>query len=544
MAIIAARFLLVFGLALACLLTSCGDGGRDGGGTAGAGPRPGGTAVVAVASEPDVLNSLVRTSAVAGMTLSLMQCALVEMGEDLGWEPMIASGWDVAADSLSITYHLRPWNWEDGQPLTAEDVRLTWELLRDPVVGSPRADLLRAVVACETPDPATVRYRFASPQARPVQATFHAILPAHRIAGLDRANVAAWPLNRQPLASGPFRLASWEPGRQLVLERNPSYRLAPPLLDRVVLRVMPDETSRIIALEAGEVDLVADLPAAAARRLANDRDVVLHEVPSRVFGFVMWNLADDVLAQAEVRRALSLAVDRRRLVADVLGGFGEPAASCLPPVLWNHHDGLAPDPCRPDSARALLTAAGWRDEDGDGVREREGRPLRLSLIYRGGDTRVEATAALLRHNLRDVGVDVRLRGLELATALDFLGDGRFQGYLGEFQANLYADPSPLIGSGAASRFNFGGYADARADSLLNAALADPDRAHSLRAWRALQEELAVDQPHCLLYYLRQVVAVDARIRDARPHVLGPLNNVTQWWIAPGDRRWAAAEPSR
>lgn len=523
------------------MLVSCGDGGdadagREPGGTA---PRSGGTAVVAIASEPDVLNSLVNTSAVAGMTLSLMQCALVEMGEDLGWEPMIATHWDVAADSLSITYHLRPWRWEDERPLTSEDVRLSWELLRDPVVASPRADLLRAAVACETPDPATVRYRFAAPQSRPVQSTFHAILPAHVIARLDRASVNSWPINRQPLASGPFRLAAWEPGRQIVLEHNPVYPLEPPLLDRVVLRVLPDETARIIALEAGEVDVVADLPAAAARRLARDPGVVLHEVPSRVFGFVMWNLRDPVLADTDVRRALSLGVDRRRLVADVLGGFGEPAATCLPPVLWNHHDDLAADPFRPDSARALLAAAGWLDQDGNGVRERDGRPLRLTLIHRGGDTRVDAAAVLLRHNLRDIGVDVQLRGLELATALDFLADGRFQGYLGEFQANLYADPSPLIGSGAASRFNFGGYADARADSLLSAALADPDRLHSLRAWRALQEELAADQPHCMLYYLRQVVAVDSRIRDARPHVLGPLNNVTQWWIEPGERRWAA-----
>jgi len=88
-------------------------------------PSPGGMAVVAIADEPDVLNSLVRTTAVAGMVLSLVQAGLVEMGEDLAWEPMIATDWELAPDSLAITYRLRPWRWEDGAPLTAADVVLS-----------------------------------------------------------------------------------------------------------------------------------------------------------------------------------------------------------------------------------------------------------------------------------------------------------------------------------------------------------------------------------------------------------------------------------
>jgi peptide/nickel transport system substrate-binding protein len=502
-------------------------------------PSAGGTAVVAIADEPDVLNSLVRTSAVAGMVLSLVQAGLAEMGEDLRWEPMIAERWDVSPDSLAIIYQLRPWRWEDGEPLTAEDVVLSCELIRDPLVGSPRADLLRSIASCTALDSTTVRYTFTAPQADPVQATSHSLLPAHRVRDLDRGAVSSWPLNRAPLASGPFRLTAWEPGRQLVLEPNPAFPLQPPWLTRVVLRILPDETARILALETGEVDLVADIPAATARRLAGQQHIALHEVDGRVFGFVMWNLRRDALRDPAVRRGLSLAIDRERLVTDLLGGFGEPAASYLPPVLWNHHPGLAADPFRPDSTRTLLAAAGWRDDDGDGIRERAGRPLRLGVIYRGGDAQRDNAAALVRQNLRAVGVDAELRSLELATALEFLRDGRFDAFLGEFQANLYADPSPLVASGATDRFNFGGYANARVDSLLAAALAETDRERSLPLWYALQEELATDQPAAILYYLRQIVAVNARLRDVRPHVLGPLNNIAEWWIAPADRRWAS-----
>ena len=530
-------------LLLVLVLASCGGDGDDHGDRPAdpaepATPVPGGTAVVAISDEPDVLNPLVRTSAVAGSVLSQLRATLAEMGEDLTWRPEIARDWEVAADSLAITYRLRPWRWEDGAPLTAEDVVLSYELLRDPRIGSPRADLLRAVTAAVAVDDSTVRYLFATPQAHPVPATVHAVLPAHRVRGLPRDHVASWPDNRRPLASGRWRLVAWDPGRQLVLAPNPRYPLGTTRLARLILRILPDETARILALETGEVDVVADLPSQAARRLAHAPDIHLHGISGRVFGLVMWNTARPVLADPAVRRALSLAIDRDRICQDLLGGFATPAASYLPPALWNHHPGLPADPHDPQAARRMLDAAGWRDADGDGIREREGRPLALQIMYRGGAPGGEATAALVRQNLAAVGVDVALRALELATALEFLRSGSFDAFLGEYQANLYADPSPLVASGATDRFNFGRYANARVDSLLAVALGEPDRERARPIWWRLQEELATDQPAAVLYYLEQVVGVSTRLRDVRPHMLSVLNNAHEWWIAPADRRYA------
>jgi len=213
-------------------------------------------------------------------------------------------------------------------------------------------------------------------------------------------------------------------------------------------------------------------------------------------------------------------------------------------VLWNHHPDLAADPFRPDSARALLEQAGWVDSDGDGVREKNGQDLSLEILFRGGNPLIENGVVLLRHNLVDVGVSVDLRSLELATALSFLRAGRFDAYFGEFQANLYADPSPLIMSGATDRFNFGGYANARVDSLLEAALAETNRELSLPIWYALQEELNWDQPAAVLYYPNQVVGYQGRLHDVRPHKLSPVNNLIEWWIAPRDRHWSRKEHSK
>jgi peptide/nickel transport system substrate-binding protein len=521
-------------------LAACQDrrSDRDGAAAADEQPVAGGTAVVAIADEPDVLNSLVRTSAVAGTVLSLISTGLAELMPDQSWEPRLAESWEIASDGRAITYRLRPWRWEDGEPLTAADIRLSWELFVDPRVASPRRDLLDAVADVVVVDPSTVRYDLVRAVEDPLQATAHAILPAHRVAMLDPTRLDGWPTNRHPLASGPFRLVRWEAGTQLVLERNPHYGLEPALLDRVVLKILPDETARILALESGDVDVVADVPPATARRLARDPEIELHEISGRVFGFVMWNVRRPQLASPEVRRALSLAIDRARFVDDLMGGFAAPATSYLPPALWNHDADLAPDPFQPDSARARLARAGWIDSDGDGVRERDGERLNIEIIYRGGDDLREAGATVLQQNLGDVGVEVRLRALELATALDFLRAGRFDAYWGEFQANVYADPSALVRSGATDRMNFGGYANARVDSLLDVALNTVDRLRSRPIWIEVQRELASDQPAALIYYPRLIVATSRRLRDATPDMLSPVNGLERWWIAPAGRRWA------
>jgi len=529
---------------VACLLAAvllpgagCGDRGATRDRDRDAKPQPGGTVVIGIGSEPDVLNSLTRTSAVAGQVLSLMQAGLAEMGEDLQWEPMIAERWELAPDSLAITFHLRAWSWSDGAPLNARDVVASYELLIDPRVGCPRAGQVDGVLYAEALDSATVRYAFSRRLARPLDSTVHSLLPWHVVRDLDPAAINTWPLNRQPLASGPFQLESWEHNRQLVLVRNPRFPLAPPWLERVVLRIMPDETARMLALEMGDVDVVTGLNPDTAKRLTGHPEIVIHEVPGRAIAYILWNLRQPVFAEAGLRRALSLAIDRDRIVDEILQGQARQAASLLPPAMWNHHPGLAPDRRDLDAARRLLRDAGWEDHDGDGIRERDGVPLRFELLVRGGSPAFDEVAVLVRENLREAGVDVALRRLELTVMSERLRAGDFSACLLEFAASLWADLSPHVHSRATDRFNFGAYANVTVDSLLDAAVSEPVRERALPAWYRLQEVLAADPPAAVLYYPHALVGVNTRVRGVRPHMLSPYNNLQEWWIAPEDRRW-------
>lgn len=511
-----------------------GDGG--GGGREGGSPVSGGTAVVALAADPDVLNPLLYSSTIAGLVIAELHDGLTDMDEDLAYAPRIARAWEVSPDGMSVTYHLRPWNWSDGAALTARDVVMSLDLFRDARVASPRRGLFRDVLRAVALDDSTVRYDLARPLPDPVQATWHHILPWHVVGGLDPAAVATWPINQAPLSSGEFKLESWAHNRELVLVRNPLYPGRPARLDRVVFRIVPEEATRLLMLETGELDLADGLPASAAARLSAREGLRVVSAGSRRVYYLQWNCRNPILADALTRRALSLALDRGRLISSLVAGYGRPAASPIAPVLWNHDRKLASPSCDPSGAMKLLADAGWKDADGDGVLDRGGLPLKFEILTRGGDPVREQGVVILRENLAAVGAAVDVRVMEHVAGLARLRDGLFDAYFGLFIANLFGDPSLVVRSTAVDEFNQGHYANAKVDSLLDLALGLADRARALPVWERLQEELVADPPSAYLFYPDNLVAVSTRLRDVRPHLLSPVNNLSEWWIAPADRR--------
>ncbi|MCP4571979.1 MAG: hypothetical protein GY838_06455 [bacterium] len=523
-------------MAWALLAGGCGAE-RDPAPAAGGERLPGGTVVIALDGDPDTLNPLLRTSTEAGRVISALGDPLLIMAEDLTWQPNIATSWDVAPDGLAVTFHLRPWNWEDGTPLAAADVVASFELFRDPRVASPQRSFFADVTRAVAVDSATVRYEFARAFNDPLARTRHDILPLHMVRDLDPAAAGSWAMNTHPLSSGHFRLAAWEHNRQLILERNPAYTGTPPLLDRVVFRVLGDVETRVLALEAGEVDLVDQIPPTAARRLADGTDIRIVPTGGRQLYYLQWNCRRSAFADAATRRALSLALDRERMIAALVDGYGRPAVSPVAPVMWNHHRDLAVPPMDTREAARLLASVGWADADGDGVLERQGQPLRFEILTRQGDPVREQGAVILRENLRRVGAEVSIRVLELSAGIDLLRAGEFDAYFGLLNLNLYGDPSGYVHSRSTGRMNLGHYANAMIDSLLESALSTRDRTAALPLWQELQEALMEDPPAAYLFHPDILVGVGPRLRDVRPHMLSPFNNLAEWWIPTGQRRY-------
>jgi len=284
--------------------------------------------------------------------------------------------------------------------------------------------------------------------------------------------------------------------------------------------------------------VVRDVLVEDVDRLARTHpEITLRRRGWRTLEYVGWNLVDPLFADPVVRRALTTAVDRGRMVDQLLTSkvtgerYGRPAVGTITPALCGlHADDIEPVPFDPPAARAALAAAGWSDSDGDGVVDRRGRSFRFHLLLPSGTPRREAVATLVQSDLRAVGVEVVLEPVPPAAFQSRLRARDFQAVLGAWAASLQVDPSDTWHSGPDHPFNFVSYANSEVDALLDAAPSELDPVRSAAAWKRFQALVYADQPYTFLYWADEVVAVHGRFRDARVDLASPWGRLEHWWV--------------
>ncbi|HBL28735.1 MAG TPA: hypothetical protein DD490_18015, partial [Acidobacteria bacterium] len=360
---------------LAPHLAGCGareepqQGGPAGDGT----PQRGGTVVTGWTTEPLGINDLIfPTTAVGSEVHFRVFQHLVEEQPDFAehpatFKPQLAESWEWSDDHKVLTFHLRKnLVWSDGVPLTAEDVRWSWQAQVHPAVAWDSAYMKEHIRDVEVVDPQTVRFHFTRVYAKQLlDANEGLILPKHAWSRLPfekwRENGTWFFENR--LAAGPFRIESWTAQQEMVLVRNERYwEKERPYLDRVVLRFVPDASSLTTQLLNGEIDFIAQVSPADAKRVRERPELQVIPFWSNLFVAVAWNHSRPLFADAEVRRALTLAIDRRSIVETLWpGGTGRVGISPLLQSVWAHDKTLQPWPYDPAEARKILAARGWKD---------------------------------------------------------------------------------------------------------------------------------------------------------------------------------------
>ena len=210
----------------------------------------------------------------------------------------------------------------------------------------------------------------------------------------------------------------------------------------------------------------------------------------------------------------------------------------MPPNHWAYDPNLQPLPFDPDSARRLLDAAGWIDRNGDGVREKDGRPAAFELRTNPNPTR-EDIMTLVQADLKDVGIDVRTRVQESQSlGADITSPERhFDAFVLGWQTEFNLDDRPLFACSALEGpYQWAGYCNPRVDEILSAVTGDFDRTRTLPLWYEYQRIIQQDQPYTFLYYDVRANGVRERVRDVHMDIRGDLINVKEWWIAGDERR--------
>ena len=504
----------------------------------GAGHR-GGTLVVGWSSEPVGVNEMIYPpNYLSDEMLRQLFVQLVQEQGDFEHHPptvvpALATSYDWSADHKLLTFHLRQAQWSDGAPLTAEDVRWTWQLAKRPEFAASQNGKKKWITDVEVIDPHTVRFHFDHVYSTQLlDANEGSILPKHawEKLPLDQWGARGDWFRQHLVVSGPYDLESWQSQQELVLKRNERYwKRDRPLIERVVIRIIPNQNNLLTQLQTGALDFVQNLSPQDAKKVSANPRLQLLPLWFRSWVGVVWNTNRPPFGDAEVRRALTLGIDRQGLVDAIWGRYAAVSDSPVLNHVWAHDPTLRPWPYQPEEARRILAARGWKPGPG-GILQRGGRPFSFELLTNTGNQQRGDAAVMIQAQLARIGVDARVRQLEFNTLSDLLTKGSFDASILGSTMDTGLDLTSQFHSSEIGSNNLTHYSNPEVDRLIDDSMRQPEIAKALPDLLQIQRILHRDQPFTFLWESQRINASNRRLHDVRSNMLYAFFQLEDWWL--------------
>jgi len=502
---------------------------------------PGGRLVFGVRGDVNSFNVYTASNAFSAEIADLLFPRLAEEQDDFrdgppSFRPSLALSWETSPDRRTITFHLDPAaRWSDGRGITSDDVIFSHRAATSSEVGWAGADVKEQIADVSAAGPHTVVYRFA--RAYPyalMDAVEGNILPAHVYGKIP---FSEWPKHGfldAAVTGGAFVMKRYERGALLELARDagPSARPAA-LLDTVAFRVIPDETTLVNELLSGGIDFMENVPEDAAGRIEGSANTTIVRAPDLSYGFVCWNTARPLFADANVRRALALAIDRRAIVEGLLPRTGRLADGPILSFMWAHDPALAPLPFDPAESRRLLAAAGFREPASGGILVRDGVSFRFDLETNQGSSLRADIVQMIRAQLRNVGIDAVPRVVEFGAFTRKHEKHDFDAFVSSWREATKVDLKSVFHSASiAGGYDYGSYSNTELDAILDRAVAEDDTAAARSLWRRAEEIINRDQPLTFLFERDRLHAVPRRLRGMPLSPRSAYAGLATWSLSP------------
>ncbi|MFZ5453922.1 MAG: peptide-binding protein [Thermodesulfobacteriota bacterium] len=532
--------LLVLGLALVTL-SGCGSpepekvyGGPD------TGPAYGDLFIDASIGDASTLIPPLASDSASASISSLIYNGLVKYDGDLNLIGDLAESWEISPDGLTITFKLRRGvKWQDGAPFTAKDVLFTYRVMVDPKTPTAYSGDYLQVKKAEAVDDYTFRVTYPQPFAPALGTWGLNILPRHLLEGKD---ITKSPLARKPIGTGPYRFLEWKAGEKIVLGYNPDYFEGRVYLNGYIYLIKPDLATMFLELKAGNIDRMGLTPLQYTRQTAYPKfNRMYHKYRYIPFTYIYlgYNLEDARFKDRRVRQALTLAINKKEIIAGVLLGLGQESYGPYKPGTWFYNPKVPKFSYNPAKARALLAQVGWRP-NAAGILTKDGKPFEFNILTnQGNDIRVR-TAEIIQRRLQEIGIRVKIRTVEWATFIkQFIEKGHFEAVLLGWNTGLDPDQYDIWSSTKTKpgELNFIHYRNPEVDKLLNEGRHTFDKEKRRQAYFRLQEILAEDQPYTFLFIPDALPAISRRFRGIKPAPAGIDYNFTKWYVPKAHQKY-------
>jgi peptide/nickel transport system substrate-binding protein len=445
----------------------------------------------------------------------LIYNGLVKIEPDFSPAPALAESWENPDDTTWI-FNLRPdVTFHNGDPFTAEDVKFTFDTILNPDFASPVRSFYTPITNIEVVDPLTVKFTLDQPYGPFLSYMNMPIVPK----GVVEADAEAFATS--PVGTGPFKLVEWKRGDSMMLEANPDYWDGAPLLSGIEMRVVPDNSARVVALESGDLDLVqSPISPQDVKRLEGEEGIVVNRVPAAGYTYVNLNCADPAISDVRVRQALSHLVNRQEILDSIYAGIGQLANGPVPPGMWAFSPDLPSYDYDPEAARALLDEAGWTLGD-DGMRSKDGQPLSIVVRTHSEDPDRRQVTEVLQAVLTAEGIDASTNIVDWPTFFSDVQAGAYQmaivGWLNLNNPDA-AFFRQFTEGGAA---NYGTCIDPELDALIRQARATLDQEEAKELYRQAATLVVENAFYIFLQYQEYISAHSDNVQG---FVVNPVQN--------------------
>jgi peptide/nickel transport system substrate-binding protein len=505
-----------------------------------AAPEVGDWIVRRIGAEPATLNPVTATDVYESTINGYVYESLLERdNRTLDLVPLLAQTFEISPDRLSYLFTLRDGvTWQDGKPLTSSDVVFTFDKVRDETVDAPHLrNYFKSLKKVEALDEMTVRFTFSEPYFKSLEMIGGmSILPKHIF---KEGDFNTHPANRSPMGSGPYKFVKWATGKEIILERNEKYWGETPHLRKIVFKIITDETVALQVLKRGEMGLMALTPVqwvkqTEGRKFKRRFDKHTYYLPG--YSFIGWNHRRPFFADARVRKAMTMVLDRDTILEKLRYGFGKVVSGNFFYESPDYDKTIEPWPYDPETAASLLDEAGWVDSDGDGIRDKDGATFEFEFTMTSGSQFADQVSTILKEELAKIGVEMTIRPLEWALFTKVLDDRSFDSVIMGWSLPVEADPYQVWHSSQVEKgSNFVGFANHETDRIIEEGRVTFDKEKRVKLFRRFHRIMHDEQPYTFLFVNESLVAVDRRFENVNIYPLGI--DTTEWWVPTKRQRY-------
>jgi len=491
----------------------------------------GGTLIVGLLDEPSSLLPLYPSMEGQSPIVTKLFEPLHKMGKDGKVKPGLATSWVYSEDLKSITYFIRPdAKWWDGEPITADDIVRTYNLMKNPKTGYLGAYSLRYIDKVEKIDEHRVKFTFKGIYADELLNSNIYPLPFHKIK--KEKDIRTSLFNYEPLGDGPFKLDKWVRGNRIELIANPDYYIGKPPLNRVVYWFAPSVDALLDEVRLGHIHIAMDLPPGNYENNIKGYKKII--TPGNSYTYIGWNLRNPLFKNKKIRKALTEAINRKEIIKNVLNGYGQVSTGPIVPSNWAYDENLKPIPYNPVEAKKILASLGWKDRNRDGYLDKKRKTLQFTLIVDESDPLRTPVADIIAKDLKKIGIRVKVKPLSASTFITKLFNKKFDAYILGWTVSNELDPTPIWSSKGI--YNFVGYHNSEIDELIENGILSLDRKRGKTIWEKFQEKIVNDIPYTFLYVPQSITLLKSGIEGYNKEDKRKLSDYIDYCWIPKNKR--------